>query len=56
MKFEIQDDSLWNNIDKAKDDELEEIENYARAKGFKRLQFQLKATNPGRSFLYGAGL
>lgn len=119
MEFEIQDDNLWNHIDKAKDDELgevfdealerpehitifmiednediigfanlmtvfsvwsegfaliiddiyiksekqgkglgrkamEEIENYARSKGYKRLQFQSEETNPGAKAFYTA--
>ena len=117
MEFEIQDDNLWNHIDKAKDEDLaevfdealnkpehitifmiedegetvgfanlmaifsvwaeglaliiddlyissayqgkglgrktmEEIENYARGKGYKRLQFQSEETNPGAKAFY----
>lgn len=117
MEFEIQDDNLWNHIDKAKDEDLaevfdealnkpehitifmiedegetvgftnlmtifsvwaegfaliiddlyissayqgkglgrktmEEIENYARRKGYRRLQFQSEETNPGAKAFY----
>ncbi len=117
MKFEVQDDDLWNHIDEAKDEDLEnvfeealknpqhitifmieyndnivgfanlmtifsvwaegfaliiddlyidpqyqgkgigrqtmeEIENYARIKGYKRLQFQSEETNPDAKAFY----
>ncbi len=117
MEFEIQDDNLWNNIDKTRDEELgkvfdealetpklitifmiedqgeivgftnlmtiysvwskglaliiddlyidegsrgkglgkqtmEEIENYARSNGYKRLQFQSEETNPKAKAFY----